>query len=686
VRVTNVGVFAITAPADTVDSGTVVTPKARVRNCGTAAATFPITFRIGSFYSDSQTITNLAAGDSALVSFAGWTPLQLGTHVKRCSTGLANDQVQTDDTLSGLVTVVPPPTLDVGVTTIVDPAGTLDSGATVTPKARVRNYGSSAASFPVTFLIGSFYSNTQSISNLAAGDSVLVSFPNWTALQRGTHATRCSTALAGDEHPANDTLSGSVMVRVLNVGVTSIVAPAGTVDSGAAVTPKARVRNHGNTAATFPVTLSIGPDLKNSPGAGHDRNSQRVSNRVPSTSQAPASTRSDPPRISSLMTGPNSASSPSPMPLVPNYTNTQTVTNLAPGDSIEVSFSNWTASPRGLLSVRCSTDLTNDQVHSNDTLSGSVMVRVLNVGVTAIVAPTDTVDTGAAVNPQARVRNCGTGAVSFPVVFRIGTYADTQSVANLAAGESALVSFATWTATARGENATRCSTALAGDNSPANDTLPGLVAVRVRDVACTQLLTPRDTVDSGATVVPRAVVENLGTTTETFDVRFAVGAGYADTASVTLAAGENDTLAFAAWTALTPGTFPALCATMLATDMNPANDATEDSVCVETCAGVAELQVLPLALALERPAPDPMRGWATIRFSLPRRTQATLALRSVTGSLVRILLCPQSLAPNTYSLSWDGRDNSGRSVAPGIYFWRLETDDAVLTRKTVKLN
>jgi hypothetical protein len=125
---------------------------------------------------------------------------------------------------------------------------------------------------------------------------------------------------------------------------------------------------------------------------------------------------------------------------------------------------------------------------------------------------------------------------------------------------------------------------------------------------------------------------------------------------------------------------------MLATDMNPANDATEDSVCVETCAGVAELQVLPLALALERPAPDPMRGWATIRFSLPRRTQATLALRSVTGSLVRILLCPQSLAPNTYSLSWDGRDNSGRSVAPGIYFWRLETDDAVLTRKTVKLN
>jgi hypothetical protein len=231
----------------------------------------------------------------------------------------------------------------------------------------------------------------------------------------------------------------------------------------------------------------------------------------------------------------------------------------------------------------------------------------------------------------------------------------------------------------------RCSTALANDQVHANDTLGGSVVVQVRDVACTQLLAPPDTVDSGATVIPQAVVRNLGNTSETFDVRFAVGAGYADTVSVTLTAGQTDTIDFAGWTALATGTFPTSCATLLATDMNPANDTTQDSVVVVTYTGVAELQVRPRSLALERPAPDPMRGRATVRFSIPRRTQATLTLRSITGSLVRTL-CNSSLLPAHYSLVWDGRDDSGRSVAPGTYFWRLEAEGKVLTRKAVKLH
>jgi len=689
VRVTNVGVTAIVAPSDTVDSGATITPKARVKNYGTAAATFPVAFYIGSVYSDSQTVTNLAAGDSVLVSFANWIALNLGTHVKRCSTGLANDQVHANDTLSGLVTVVPPPTVDVGVTAIVAPTGTIDSGATVTPQARVKNYGASAASFPVCFKIGSFYTNSQTVTNLAAGDSVLVSFTSWTALERGTHATRCSTALAGDEKHDNDTLPGSVTVRVTNVGVTAIVAPAGTVDSGATITPRARVRNYGTAAASFPVTMSIGADFAYGLGERRDHGMGTVPDRgrVPSPMRGPALNRfSVSLRASSLMAGANPTPSPSSISLVPDYSNTQTVTDLAPGDSIEVSFANWTASPRGLLSVRCSTNLSDDQVRVNDTLSGAVTVRVRNVGVTAIIAPTDTVDSGAAVNPQARVRNYGTDAASFPVVFRIGAYADTQNVANLAAGDSVPVSFAAWTATARGANVSRCSTALVGDNNHANDALPGAVTVRVRDVACTRLLAPPDTVDSGATVAPRAIVQNLGTTKETFDARFAISDGYADTVSVALEAGATDTIDFADWTALASGTFPTVCATMLATDMNTANDSLAYSVVVETYSGVAEAKVLPQVLALEWPAPDPMRERATIRFSIPRRTQATLTLRSITGALVRVLVRPQSLVPNTYTLAWDGRDNSGRTVAPGIYFWRLEAEGKILTRKAVKLN
>jgi len=104
--------------------------------------------------------------------------------------------------------------LDVGVQSIVAPVGTVDSGATITPQARVKNLGTSVVTFPVTFRIGTSYSNTQTVSKLASGDSVIVSFPDWTAGQRGTYATRCSTELAQDIHPENDRATGIVSVIV----------------------------------------------------------------------------------------------------------------------------------------------------------------------------------------------------------------------------------------------------------------------------------------------------------------------------------------------------------------------------------------------------------------------------------------------------------------------------------------
>ena len=312
--------------------------------------------------------------------------------------------------------------------------------------------------------------------------------------------------------------------------------------------------------------------------------------------------------------------------------------------------------------------------------------KLHDVSAYLIIAPNGTVDSGSSTAPQARVKNYGTSAASFPVVFRTGTYADTQNVTNLAAGDSATLTFDSWTAITRGANATRCSTGLGGDWCPANDKKTGSVIVRVRDVACTQLLAPPDTVDSGAVVTPRAVIKNFGTTSETFGTRFAVGADYADTVSVTLGAGKSDTLDFGSWTALTLGTFPTACATMLATDMNPANNTLQDSVEVGVYTGIAEQSGLPRVLSLDRAVPDPMRGHATIRFGIPRRTQASVTVRSATGALVRVLSGPRPLAPGTYSLTWDGRDEQGRRVAPGVYFFRLESDDATLTRKATKID
>ena len=67
----DVGVTSIIAPTDTVDSGTVVTPRAWIRNFGNTVCTFPTTMLIGTSYAGTQTVTDLAPGDSTSIESPG---------------------------------------------------------------------------------------------------------------------------------------------------------------------------------------------------------------------------------------------------------------------------------------------------------------------------------------------------------------------------------------------------------------------------------------------------------------------------------------------------------------------------------------------------------------------------------------------------------------------------------------
>jgi hypothetical protein len=202
------------------------------------------------------------------------------------------------------------------------------------------------------------------------------------------------------------------------------------------------------------------------------------------------------------------------------------------------------------------------------------------------------------------------------------------------------------------------------------------------DVAATFILAPADTVDSGAVVFPRAEVRNLGTFDETFDVRFAFGDDYSDTVGLTLEAGGVDTVEFTGWDALTLGTFAVTCSTGLAADTNPGNDAAGDSVVVRSLAGIEDGRDLPRVFSLDRAAPNPFGGRTTIRYALPRLTPARLSVYSATGALVRTL-ADGRLEPGYYAAVWDGRDGAGRSVAAGIYLYRLEAGDFSATGKVL---
>jgi hypothetical protein len=86
-------VTEIVAPTDSVDSQSVITPMAKVKNLGNKPASGNLEMKImGNVnYTDTTSFSELQAGDSATISFSDWTPTIPGIYTVRCSSMVAND-------------------------------------------------------------------------------------------------------------------------------------------------------------------------------------------------------------------------------------------------------------------------------------------------------------------------------------------------------------------------------------------------------------------------------------------------------------------------------------------------------------------------------------------------------------------------------------------------------------------
>lgn len=101
----------------------------------------------------------------------------------------------------------------------------------------------------------------------------------------------------------------------------------------------------------------------------------------------------------------------------------------------------------------------------------------------------------------------------------------------------------------------------------------------------------------------------------------------------------------------------------------------------ETSTGV---EPLPARAILHPNHPNPFNPSTTIRFELAARGPASLRVYDVRGHLVRTLVDGDADAGTT-SVTWDGRDDSGRAVASGVYVYRLRTGSTAESRKMVLL-
>jgi hypothetical protein len=88
----------------------------------------------------------------------------------------------------------------------------------------------------------------------------------------------------------------------------------------------------------------------------------------------------------------------------------------------------------------------------------------------------------------------------------------------------------------------------------------------------------------------------------------------------------------------------------------------------------------PPAAAAVLPAwPNPTRDASRLRFAVPAGAAARLALHDAGGRLVRRFAGP--FAPGVNEVLWDGRDEAGRAVRSGLYFFQLDAGGTRLTRR-----
>ena len=89
-------------------------------------------------------------------------------------------------------------------------------------------------------------------------------------------------------------------------------------------------------------------------------------------------------------------------------------------------------------------------------------------------------------------------------------------------------------------------------------------------------------------------------------------------------------------------------------------------------------------VSLSAPHPNPTRGTTLLELAVPRPSAVEVDVFDVMGARVKTLLrgdLPASTAP----IAWDGSDEHGARVRPGVYLLRARVGAAALTRRIVRV-
>ncbi len=97
---------------------------------------------------------------------------------------------------------------------------------------------------------------------------------------------------------------------------------------------------------------------------------------------------------------------------------------------------------------------------------------------------------------------------------------------------------------------------------------------------------------------------------------------------------------------------------------------------------VEENNLAPKEFKLSQNFPNPFNPTTTINYSLPKKEYVVIKIYNITGGEVKTLL-KQEQSPGRYSIIWNGKDNQGKFLSSGLYFYQI---NAGKFEKTLKMS
>ena len=98
---------------------------------------------------------------------------------------------------------------------------------------------------------------------------------------------------------------------------------------------------------------------------------------------------------------------------------------------------------------------------------------------------------------------------------------------------------------------------------------------------------------------------------------------------------------------------------------------------------VEDITTVPEKPILSQNFPNPFNLETQISYNIPKSSEVILEIYNIKGQRVKTLVNNETKIPGSYNVIWDGKDDSGKPVANGIYFYRLDTNKVSFTKKMI---